>query len=92
MSQHADFIFANVKRHLMALGCPEGAATSAARKGVEHWERCVGNSKNPFNEACDYAGKLAQTMAPRFKYVSPKAARGSRVKRPQEAFDFGPQR
>lgn len=88
MSNPAEFIFSNVKRHLMSLGCPEGAATSSARKGVEHWQRAVGSSKNPFNEACDYAGMIAEQVCLGFKYKPPKAASKPRNKRPPDALDL----
>lgn len=83
------FIFDNIRGHLLALGLDEGNATSCARKGVEHYTRKVGSSKNPFNEACDEAGRIASSRVPSFRYVSPKAKGSKRVKRPQEAFDFG---
>lgn len=88
MSNPADFIFSNVKRHLMGLGLAEGMAASCARKGVEHWQRAIGSSKNPFNEACDYAGMIAEQVCMGFRYKSPKAPTKARSKRPPEALDL----
>lgn len=88
MSNPAGFIFDNIKRHLMDLGLVEGVATSCARQGVEHWRRAVGSSKNPFNEACDYAGMIAGQVCLGFKYKSHKAASKPRNKRPPDALDL----
>ena len=56
MSKVTDFMFNNIKQHLMKLGLDEGNANWCSRKGVEHFEKTVGSSKNPFNDACAYAG------------------------------------
>lgn len=88
MANPSEFIFSNVKAHLIALGLGEAQAASCARKGVEHWERAVGSSKNPFNEACDYAGMMAEQVCLGFKYKSPKATSKPRNKRPPDALDL----
>jgi len=83
-----DFIHNNIKKHLMECGLDSGNAEWCAQQGVAHYKKRVGNSKNPFNEACDYAGLIAGQRSLTFKYVSPKAKAKPRAKRPQEAFDF----
>ena len=55
MSKVTDFIFSNIKQHLMSLGLDEVNANWCARKGTEHFQKAVGSSKNPFNDACNYA-------------------------------------
>lgn len=89
MSKVTDFMFNNIKQHLMKLGLDEGNANWRARKGVEHFEKAVGSSKNPFNDACAYAGMMAEQRSLKFKYVAPKGQQRPRSKKPQEAFDFG---
>ena len=88
MSKVTDFIFNNIKQHLMSLGLDEGNANWCARKGAEHFQKAVGSSNNQFNDACNYAGLLAGQRCLKFKYSAQKAQSKQRAKKPQEAFDF----
>lgn len=82
------FIHDNIKRHLIGCGLDSANAEWCAQQGVIHYKQRIGNSKNAFNEACDYAGLMAGQRSLTFKYASPKAMSKPRAKRPQEAFDF----
>lgn len=41
MSKVTDFMFNNIKQHLMKLGLDEGNANWCSRKGVEHFEKTL---------------------------------------------------
>ncbi len=83
------FIVESVKSELMSQGLSQSSAMSFAIKAGDYFERSVCNSKDPFKECCDYAGDLASKSVSGFKYKSPKAKSRARVKKPQEAFNFG---
>lgn len=83
------FIKNNIVAHLVSLGLDKHNAEWCAEQGLIHYKKKVSNSKNPFVEACDYAGMMASQRSLIFKYSSPKSKSKPRAKRPQEAFDFG---
>lgn len=89
MANVNDFIKKNIINHLISLGLDQSNAAWCAEQGIRHYEKAVGNSKNPFNDACDYAGMMASQRSLSFKYKSPKSKTKPRSKRPEEAFDFG---
>lgn len=84
-----EFLTTAIKDYLVSLGLPSGAALHYAIKGAEHFKSSICNSRDPFKEACDYAGGLAQSGVVSFKYKSPKSQPVRRKKKPQEAFNFG---
>lgn len=84
-----DFLIKNIEDYLVSLGMARNSARGYARKGADHFESSVCNSRDPFKESCDYAGKMAEREIKGFKYKSPKAKGTRRNKRPQEAFNFG---
>lgn len=88
MTDINQFIKKNIADHLVSLGLDKYNAEWCAEQGLRHYKKAVGNGKNPFNEACDYAGMMASQRSLTFKYASPKAKSKTRAKRPQEAFDF----
>lgn len=83
------FIVNNITKHLVSLGLEEHAAIGCANKAFEFYQKKISNSRDPFKEACDFAGKLAMERNLKFKYKSPTSKRGARSKKPQEAFNFG---
>jgi len=89
MASVDQFIKKNIKQHLISHGLDEANANWCAEQGFLHYQRAVDNSKNPFNDACDYAGMMAEQRSLTFKYRAPKAKVKPRKKRPEEAFDFG---
>jgi len=84
-----ELIISNVKKHLIANKLCEPKASRCANDAYQYYLKKVGNSKDPFKETCDHAGKLAMGMDAKFKYKSPVCKTGRRVKKPQDAFDFG---
>lgn len=83
------FIVREIKKQLISQGVDEANADWCANQGYAHYEKRVSNSKDPFKEACDYAGLKAEERCLKFKYRSPKAKVKRRAKKPQEAFNFG---
>lgn len=82
------FIVSNIKSHLISLGLTESNAQWCAEQGFIHYQKRVSNSRDPFKEACDYAGLKASERCFDFKYKPPKAKGTKRTKKPQEAFNF----
>jgi hypothetical protein len=82
------FIEQEVKKELIRQGLHESRAAYYGRKSSEYYQEQLCNSKDPFRDCCNYAGQLAQQENAGFKYKQPAAKRGSRSKRPQEAFKF----
>lgn len=83
-----DLIINNIKQHLINCKLDPFKAGKCADDAYKHFLNKVGNSKDAYKETCDYAGKLASGLEPKFKYKSPVSKTGKRVKRPQSAFDF----
>ncbi len=83
-----ELIINNVKQH--SINCKLNSSTAArcAIRAYEYYLKSIGNSKDPYKETCDHAGKLAMGMDSKFKYKSPTCKTGRRVKKPQEIFDF----
>lgn len=75
--------------HLVSLGLDKYNAEWCAEQALRHYKEAIGNSKNPFNEACDYAGMMASQRSLTFKCSSPKAKSKPRAKKPQGSTDFG---
>ncbi|WJZ69966.1 membrane lipoprotein [Vibrio phage vB_VpaM_XM1] len=86
--QANDFVKKHILEHLIGLGLEHHTAIACADKGVEFYNRQVANARDPFKEACDYAGNIAMQRNAKFKYKSPTSKRQARQKRPQEAFKF----
>ena len=84
---HKELIITNVKHHLEQLKLDPFKAGICANKAHEYYLKSIGNSKDPYKEICDYAGKLASGMDAKFKYKSPVVKTGKRVKRPQDIFE-----
>lgn len=83
-----EFISATVADYLKSLGLPHGAAQRYGIKASDYFESSVCNSRDPFKESCDFAGKMAEREVKSFKYKSPRSQVRRRNKRPQEAFNF----
>jgi len=83
-----EFMATAIADYLKSLGLSSGVAQRYGIKGADYFETSVCNSRDPFKDSCDYAGKLAEREIKAFKYKSPKAKVKRRQKRPQEAFDF----
>lgn len=83
-----ELIINNVKAHLVSLKLDAFKAQQCADEAYKFYLTSVGNSKDPFKETCDYAGKLAQGKQAKFKYKSPTSKNGKRTKKVQDAFDF----
>ena len=83
-----ELIISSVKSHLESLKLDPFKAGICANKAHQHYLTSIGNSKDPFKDICDYAGKLGSGMDAKFKYKSPVCRSGKRTKKPQETFDF----
>lgn len=83
-----ELITSKIKSHLINCKLDPFKAGKCAEDAYKHFLKKVGNSKDPFKETCDHAGKLAMGLDSKFKYKSPVSKTGKRVKRPQETFDF----
>ena len=88
MAKVNEFMAKNIAQHLVKLGLDQANASWCADRGVKHYEKHVVNSKNPFTEACDYAGAIAEQRSLTFKYSSPKSKTKPRRQKPQDIFDF----
>lgn len=83
-----EFIEKSVKAELIKQGLQEWHAVRVAAQAADYFTSHCCNSKDPFKECCDHAGKIAAQEVAGFKYKSPKAPSARRQKRPQEAFKF----
>lgn len=81
-------IITNITEHLIKCGLDEFRAKQCAAKSFTFYQKEVGNSKDPYKQACDHAGQLACGMVPKFKYKSPSNRAKRQTKRPQDVFDF----
>lgn len=72
----------------MNQGVAEARAAHYSRMAYDYFNERICNSRDPFKDCCDYAGKMAESDILKFKYKSPKAKSTARAKKPQEAFNF----
>ncbi|WP_413114140.1 hypothetical protein [Thaumasiovibrio sp. DFM-14] len=87
------FIRNHIAANLSSQGLPPHCANFYAHRGVVYYQNVVSNSKDPFKDACDYAGKLAASRIASFNYqpVKQPPSRRSIKARPQSLFDFDSQ-
>lgn len=78
----------NITDHLVELGLDPFKAKQCADKAFIYYQKQIGNSKDPYKQACDHAGDLACGMVAKFKYKSPSNRSKRMTKKPQDAFDF----
>lgn len=78
-----------INQHLESLGFSKAVSAKCAFDGYMHFEKKVCNSRDPYLEACNFAGEKAHVMQPSVKYKAPKKKSKPRAKKPQDAFDFG---
>ena len=83
-----DFIVKQVAIELESQGIAKCRAIKFANDAGDFFQTNVCNSKDPFKECCDYAGRNAESTIIGFKYKSPKSKSNPRRKKPQEAFVF----
>lgn len=83
-----DFLIKEIYNHLVFYGFSKSVSAHCAQYGYDFFERSICNSRDPYKDACDHAGALAETKMHGVKYKSPKAKSNRRSKRPQEAFKF----
>ncbi|CAH0528438.1 hypothetical protein CTH30272_02122 [Allocatenococcus thiocycli] len=84
-----DIVIKNVHEHLVSCGFSVQNSLTQAGKAWQFFQKQICNSRDPFKDACDFAGGQAVLIEPKIKYKSPKAKSKPRTKKPQEAFNFG---
>lgn len=83
-----ELIISNIKQHLISRKLCPIKASQCADKAYQFYLTSIGNSKDPYKETCDHAGKLASGMDAKFKCKSPVSKTVRRVKKPQETLDL----
>lgn len=81
------YITDKVQEYLISIGFSKTCTMMATSGVADFYRKTVCNSKDPFKECCDFAGKIAEQYS-EIKYKSPKAKTKPRKKRPPSAFNF----